>query len=187
VVPGVPLHILATPLFALGAALFLGESRIAGHPWAALRAPVAYGSIVGAFLLVMLALWGPDDQRTGAFATTLGLTAVTAVGLVTTVLAELDFDDPRVQVTVVATTLALGALTWSTPGVIAALATLLLAFHRRNPALFAVGAAFLVGFLTWFYYDLALSLWVKSGVLVGSGALLLGARGLLQRPAGEVS
>lgn len=185
-VPDVPLHALATPLFTLGAALFLWEARIAGHPWAELRAPVAYGSLVGAFLLVMLALWGPDDQRAGAFVTTLGLTAVTAVGLVTTVLTELELDeDASVQVAVVATTLALGALTWSTPGVMAALATLLLAFHRRNPALFALGAGFLAVFLTWFYYDLALTLWVKAGLLLGSGSLLLGARLLLQAPAGE--
>ncbi|MBX2802757.1 MAG: DUF4401 domain-containing protein [Myxococcales bacterium] len=175
----IPLHLGATPLFAAGTALFLWEARLEAGPAASLRAPVAFGCVVGAFLLVMMGLWGPDEQRALTPWTGMGLTAVTLVGLGWSAVSEIGDVEQRAVGIAVAVVLALGAITVTTPGVVAALGTLLLAFHRRNPILFGLGTVFLTVFLTWFYYDLALSLWVKSGVLVGSGALLLGARWVL--------
>jgi uncharacterized membrane protein len=53
--------------------------------------------------------------------------------------------------------------------------------HRRAPLLVALasGALVLFGFI--FYHDLELTLLLKSGLLLGSGLLLLGARAMVER------
>ncbi|MFN7142326.1 MAG: DUF4401 domain-containing protein [Myxococcota bacterium] len=80
---------------------------------------------------------------------------------------------------------ALGAVAHDQPGILAALLGMILGFARHR-AVVGVATAFLVLFGVWFYYDLSLTLWVKAGVLVGSGLTLLvvrawlGWRGLLR-------
>ena len=69
----------------------------------------------------------------------------------------------------------------SSPGVLGALLVLALAFHRRNPILLGLALLFLVGFAVAFYFRLDLSLAAKSGVLLASGALLLGLREYVRR------
>ncbi len=67
-------------------------------------------------------------------------------------------------------------LAWATsssPGIIASLAAFTLALHRRSLVLFGCACLFLVGFTVSFYYSLSLTLLAKSGILVGSGLILL--------------
>lgn len=70
----------------------------------------------------------------------------------------------------------LGAITLDSPGIAAGVAMLALAFDRRNRVLLGMAAVFLVVFASFYYYSLHLTLLEKSGVLVGSGLLLLGVR-----------
>lgn len=74
------------------------------------------------------------------------------------------------------------------PGLIGALLVLLLGFRRGNRLLMGMALLFLAIFLSAYYYHLALSLLMKSAVLAGSGAVLLGLRWLLlkQWPAKEM-
>lgn len=70
--------------------------------------------------------------------------------------------------------LALGAL--SVPGVILAILLMLLGYGKHEKIMIAMGALLLPVFLYHYYYNLDVSLLEKSGVLVGSGLLLLAAR-----------
>jgi uncharacterized membrane protein len=74
---------------------------------------------------------------------------------------------------------ALGALGQGKPGLLGALLGMVVSFHGRDRLGAGVATAFLVVFGVHFYYDLALTLWVKAGVLVGSGLVLLAVRGYL--------
>ncbi len=170
-----PLHILASPFFAAGLASFVWEAPLEAGPLARLRAPVGFGALVSAFLLVMLGMWGPEAQQAYTVWTSVGLTAVSLVGLLWTVQQEVALPNVALGVAVVVVG-GVGALTLSSPGVVAALAVLLLSFHRRHPLLFGIGSGFLALFLFWFYYDLSLSLYVKAGVLIGTGIVLWLAR-----------
>ena len=76
---------------------------------------------------------------------------------------------------------ALGAITRDTPGIVAGVGMLMLAFDRRNRVLLGMAAIFLLVFGSFYYYSLDLTLLQKSGVLVGSGLLLLGVRSKLVR------
>jgi uncharacterized membrane protein len=67
----------------------------------------------------------------------------------------------------------LGAITRSTPGVVATLLLLVLGFDRRARGLIALGASFFLGFGAAYYYDMRLTLLQKSGVLALSGAVCL--------------
>ena len=84
-------------------------------------------------------------------------------------------------------TVALGALTASTPAVSGALLFVVLGFDRRRTGLVALGAAFLIAFLGLYYYSLSLSLLQKSFVLVASGAVCVGVAEFLRRRIPEVA
>ncbi len=62
---------------------------------------------------------------------------------------------------------------YQTPGLFAALLILALGFHRNNRLLMGLAVAFLIVFLIGYYYNLALTLLIKSYVLLGSGLILL--------------
>ena len=64
----------------------------------------------------------------------------------------------------------------SAPGILLAIALMVLGYARHERLLLATGAALIPVFLFLYYYQLDMTLLQKSGVLVGSGALLLAAR-----------
>ena len=72
--------------------------------------------------------------------------------------------------------IALGAGALSSPGIVASAAVLTLAFDRRDPVLLGMAVVFVIVFGAAYYYNLDLTLLQKSGVLAGSGLLLLAIR-----------
>ncbi|MGY3903791.1 DUF4401 domain-containing protein [Aeromonas lusitana] len=66
------------------------------------------------------------------------------------------------------------------PGMGAGALVLVLGFYGGSLGLMALAGLLLLGFGSLYYYDLGLTLMVKSWLLLGSGALLLGARQLLK-------
>lgn len=82
----------------------------------------------------------------------------------------------RASVAALAGVAALGFGAWSSPGLVAGIAVLILAFDRRDVVLLGLAVLYLLVFGSVYYYSLELTLLQKSGVLVGSGLLLLGIR-----------
>ncbi|MDQ3252656.1 MAG: DUF4401 domain-containing protein [Acidobacteriota bacterium] len=78
-------------------------------------------------------------------------------------------------------TLILSAVT--TPGILAALALLVIGYARDERLLLALGCLFFPVFLIIFYYNLEVDLLTKSLTLMGSGVVLLAARVFLGRSA----
>lgn len=81
------------------------------------------------------------------------------------------------------TVVLLAALTLRTPGLLAALGVLALAFHRRDTVLLGLAVVFVLVFGAAYYSQLSLTLLAKSGVLVSSGLVLLAAWAALVRLA----
>lgn len=71
-------------------------------------------------------------------------------------------------------TIALGSV--SAPGVILSVILMLLGYARHERIMMTLGALLLPAFLWFYYYNLDISLFEKSGILVGSGIVLLAAR-----------
>ena len=180
-----PLHLAAAPLFAAAVVLFDREATLEGSGVAPFRLPVAYGALLGTGLLLLFPLWSQGEQLGYTVATTVGVTAVVAVWLARAVVPEVIAgvmpEDSRLPALAAAVVGLVGLLTLPTPGIVASLGVLLLAFHRRQALLFALGTCGLAGFLFWFYRDLDLTLWLKALVLVASGLVLLGVRAALVR------
>lgn len=85
------------------------------------------------------------------------------------------------SVVVLAGVVLLGAGTLESPGIVAGIAALMLAFDRRNVVLLGMAAIFLIVFGSFFYYSMEITLLQKSGVLIGSGMLLLAIRNRVAR------
>lgn len=86
--------------------------------------------------------------------------------------------DEPILIAVVAT-LVLGASTPGLVGMLAALGLVALGYARDDRMLTALGLVFMPVFIVGYYYSLNTTLIVKSGVLFGSGAVLLIARAYL--------
>jgi len=71
------------------------------------------------------------------------------------------------------------ALTWRAPGVAVGLTVMLLGFRRGHGWMLWAGGGLALVAMNRFYYDLQVDLLYKSGLLVGSGILLLAMRALL--------
>jgi hypothetical protein len=95
--------------------------------------------------------------------------------------------EPRVWAPALAALVLLTGMTLGTPGVLMAALMLTLGFHRRSRVLLGLAVAFLVSFGAYYYYDLRLTLLLKSLTLVGSGLLLLGVRGFISRREAAVA
>jgi hypothetical protein len=176
---------------AAGAQLvFLQQARLQHGRLHGLASPLGYG-LVSVLFGVLLTRAFQDSGSLSSGLLTLGLAAVTLY-TAHRVLAENDLEASGAAGVTVFAALGLTALlTLHTPGVIAALGILALAFHRRSTLLLGMAVAFLLGFGVHYYYDLALSLLAKSLALLGSGLLLFGLRLFVSRrfpaaPASEV-
>lgn len=75
---------------------------------------------------------------------------------------------------------------YKTPGVMAAMLVLALGFWRKEHILTGIGVAGFGLFISFYYYNLELTLLVKSFVLIGSGAALLICRLISNRYLGFV-
>jgi uncharacterized membrane protein len=148
--------------------------------------PVGYGTLAALLLMLVFSSWFREvedftrGQRSGAAAWTLGPGTTVAIALALSALIVEILHELRATSVTAATPLVLALLTLSTPGILAAIALLALGFDRRNRILIAVATAFLVKFMSMYYYTMKLTLLEKSVVLVASGLLLLGARVYLE-------
>lgn len=82
-------------------------------------------------------------------------------------------------------TVAFAAVTLDSPGIITALFVTALGFFRGNRILTALAGACLGVYIAAFYYNLSMTLLVKSYILMGSGAILLAAWAALSRWTGS--
>lgn len=163
--------------------VYLQQARLQQGRFHALASPLGYGLVSVLFGALLLRTFqgafygfreGPGLLSSGLL--TLGLAAVT-LHTAYRVLEESGLKASGAPGVTVFAALGLTALlTLHTPGVIAALGVLALAFHRRNEVLLGLAVAFLLSFGVHYYYDLALSLLAKSLALLGSGLLLFGLR-----------
>ena len=169
-------------LTAGGAAvLWMDEARFAAGSRRALLRPVGYGLIAGLLGVLLLTL-GPGVVTTVHWwASTLALTAALVYAEARILAAHGVAVTSKMGMAVVLGTSVVGALTLPAPGILAALLVLVLGFSRGRRFLVGLACAFLVLFLSFFYYDLGWTLLAKSAVLAGSGAVLLLLRSLLTR------
>jgi hypothetical protein len=170
-------------LAAGAAAVWLSPPSWGGARWRAIRPSLGVALVAGFLgsLALNLAERSWWDRSAADVITTAGVTALAAF-LVAWILREhripLRSEPGAVAI---AGTLLLGAVAWRTPGILGAASMLALGYHRREVVLLGLAVASFLGFAGWYYYSLELTLLEKSGVLILSGAIALGAREYLRR------
>jgi uncharacterized membrane protein len=184
--------IAATVLVALVAYVWRVGIRERSREMAEMLEPVGYGALAGLLVMLVFSSWFVAladlvrGQRAGAAAWVLGPATTIAIAIALMMLMVTIFHEVRVNSLTIATPILLALLTLSTPGIMAAIGLLVLGFDRRNRILIGLAIAFLVKFLSVYYYSLRMTLLEKSIVLVASGLVLLAARAYLElrgRPA----
>ena len=184
---------LASALPAAGLAfIWLNELRWAGQ--AALWQPLGYGLALGQVQMDASLLWRYGDlwlTRRSTDANWLYLHApwigrlVVAAILIGAVAWLMKREGvavtSRLSITLLAVMLLVAALSLLAPGLPTALLIVLLGFAAGNRVLLGLGYVAFAGFLVYYYYQLEMTLLVKSIILLGTGTLLLLARMALGR------
>ena len=167
-------------------AAFWREPELASGRFGDAHEPVATG--LSAALLGM-ALVSPferlshsvmDGESTFRVAAVIVPVAAGCLLLATLAIVRGTSPDPRAIGAALSIT-AVSAITYRVPGIALAAMVAALGVHRRRPAVVALAAAFLAVFLSYFYYELRMTLLAKSGVLIASGMLVLASRFLVPR------
>ncbi|MFN8424598.1 MAG: DUF4401 domain-containing protein [Anaerolineae bacterium] len=173
--------------FAAGA-LWLARPRLLAGRRADLVTPAGYGLAV----FVVCALLQETIAALGGFLP--GVRWLAAVGLaagllVVLLLVRRDLGRPTID----AGAAVLGALvcgvagaTWMEPGILAAIALLVLAFRARDALLYGLGVAALAATLWHYFYSLDWTMLEKSELLVAGGVIVLAGRWLWLRVAGPL-
>lgn len=166
------IHLLIL-LAAIGTrGLWQHESVLISRKFQAFVKPVGYGVTV-ALLGMLVPSILPDFPVNTWWISALGLMMVLLMGEHTILAFHRIYTIDRLSLVIYIGTLLLTLPLLMAPGILAALLILILGFHRGNRILVGLALVGLVVFLIAFYYHLALTLLVKSGILVASGGLLL--------------
>jgi hypothetical protein len=183
-------HILVFLLAGLALAIWYGDSWAAGRDLQELTRPVGYAAVIVLLgLLLPSVILGLDFVDQWWISTVLLLIAF--LGLVFLIARSGGMAlSPVVIGALAGAGVVLAVLTWQTPGILASLTILLLGFWRGQRLVWGLAVAFLAFFIGAYYYNLDLTLYEKSLILMGTGALFFLARYLLLRwlaPVQEVA
>lgn len=168
----IPLALLAVGLAWATALAWEREALLAR--WDDLARPLAYGLALGLLGVVWALLLA---EGTFDWLASVGL----ASALAYQAWRLTDSAPARLRAAAVGGVALLLAFAWGSPGLLAAPLVMVAGFSRGNRSLTALGALFLGGYLIFYYYNMELTLLLKSLVLLASGAALLAARAGLGR------
>jgi hypothetical protein len=184
---GVPL--LAGALAAAALYLHFAEAGLTAGRWAEWQRPLSLGLIVALFGLLLPWIFFQDVRIDETLPWRFAYPGLTALVLAVCLLYfesrlfadhAIDRRGRAAQVTY-AVTLALLIPAQRMPGLLAAVLVLLLGFRRDDRLLMGLAVLFMTIFLSAWYYHLSMTLLAKSGMLVASGAILLGSYWVLSR------
>ncbi len=173
------IHIVIILLAAGASWYWLAESdNLTDKIMASLYQPLGYGFIIGLQIVLLLSVMFdiPDIPNITWWYSTLGLTII----LIMLEIYILDgygisMSAPQ-SYAIFGSTVLLGLLLYQSPGIIASIIILVLGFQRGNKVLMGLAIIFLILFTIAFYYNLNITLLMKSITLVTTGIALLSLR-----------
>lgn len=165
-----PAALLAVALGWATALLWEHEASLARYD--GLARPVTYGVTLGLLGVVWVLLLADD---TFDWLASVGLAAALAYQA-WRLLASAPV---ALRAGALAGVLVMLAFAFGSPGLLAAPLVMVAGFSRGNRPALALGGVFLASYLVFYYYDLELTLLLKSLALLGSGAALLAVRAVL--------
>lgn len=168
-------------LLALGATVLAQrESRLDASRWHALRAPLLYGTSLALLALCILSLID-GYEATYWWLSALGL-ALVLLYAAFTIFAQQGIDRRgRALLWLVGGVVLVCIPAYQTPGILAAILVLVLGFWRGDRPLMGLASLFLAAFIIMYYYNLEITLLIKSFILAGTGVVLLALRLLWRR------
>lgn len=178
------LQVLAVGLAGAAGHAWHYESSLAGGAGGPVFRPVAYGLVVGMFLLLIPSGLPPDLRvhvrvAQAWFPATIALTLLLMLLEYRLLSLHKALGEKRLVLVVFCGTLVLAPASLKAPGIIAALFVSALGFHRGNRLIMGIAFGFLAVFLSAYYYNMNITLINKSYTLLAVGTTLLALRPLL--------
>ena len=171
------LQVLVVGLAGASGYVWHEEYRLAAKGFDPVIRPVCYGLITGMFLLLVPSVVPPEFRiQYGLAQPWLPATVVLTGFLMYLEYRLLVFHDAlkdKRAIFLFLGTVGLALASLKAPGIIAALYMLAIGFHRANRLIMGISIAFLVVFLSAFYYNLDITLLNKSYILLGTGTILI--------------
>ena len=165
----VPSDPIVVGLAFVGGFTWLGQEHWWKMGWGSMVKPVGTAAFIILFQILIFSYWGWAGTPVGPVSSALLTCAV--LWLEARIVHKLKV--PLAGLGVMAGTLAIGLVTYSVPGVMAAVGVLLVGFSVKDKFLQVLAVSFLALFLSAFYYDLSLPLLSKSWTLVALGGMML--------------
>lgn len=145
--------------------------------------PVKYGIVVGIFSLLIYEVtnrYGFIQENTANFTTASLFFCL--IWLETILLDDYEISlKSRFALTLFAISLIISIPIWTTPGILAGIIGILLAFRQNKRILQGISSLYLAGFIIYFYYWLDVTLLTKSIILMSTGVLMIIASFVLNR------
>jgi hypothetical protein len=166
----VPADVVVLLLAFVGGFCCLARATLWTRGWRAAMPVYGTGALLTMMFVLVASYWDWTDNPAGeasALILTLGV-----LWLVARLLQQIRFR-PLAGVWAIVSVIALGAVTYQTPGIMAGVGVLLLGFHVRSRLLQFLAVVFLLVFLSAYYYFLGVPLLQKSLMLFAAGLLLL--------------
>ena len=168
-----PMDLVVGPLALLAGVHYLNQTRFWWRGWGRRSASFAGVAVLAMLFALCSSFWGWAQFPAGPVST--ALLTLASLWLSTRVLQRLK-SPLHPSLVVWLGLLALGIVTFNTPGVMGGIGVLLLARESRSSWLNVMGWLYLLTFTSAYFYSLELSLNVKSITLMLLGGLLLGLR-----------
>lgn len=170
-------HVVVILLLSLAILIWYGDTFFVTRGLHSLSRPLGYAVTLTLLGLLLPSVIHELDYVKFWWISTLGVLGVGLLFIIYLRFGRADLNlSPTLIAAIVGGVIILSTLTWQTPGILASLILLVLGFWRGHRLVLGLSVAFLVFFIGAFYYNLALDLYEKSLILMGSGALFFLAR-----------
>jgi len=166
--------------------LWENQSKLLAKKHSSYLVPTMYSVIVGLLILLLFTVYRDESLYRVAldhrqwWLTTLTIT-LAFFYVIKQAVAKFNNINNYVTVFAVILVLLIAILTYHSPGVLASLLVLVMAYSHGSKLLFSIAATFLLIFISAYYYNLSISLLVKSVSLMASGVILLAAAWFMRR------
>jgi len=181
-----PYQLIFILQLGIGVLLWENQAKVLASKLASSLQPAMYGLLTGLLVLLLFTVYREKSSYRVVFDfnqwwLTTSAVAIAFLYVIRNALQKLNSANINFAIFGSVLVILIALLTYHSPGVLAALLVLVIAYSQGSRILFGIACAFLVFYLSAYYYNLSISLLQKSISLMASGIFILLAAWIMNR------